>query len=200
MTEPYAATVGIVGAGSKGRAIAVYALLGGYRVILEDVSSARLADASAYISSALDSAVAHGQLGVIGRNAVAANFATVHSIDDVSRAADVLIEAAPEDVELQLEIFTIFDKFAKPHAILATTAQAISVADLAEMTNCPERCVGFRFTDSASNRVLRIVRAPKTSDCTIQTCENFARKLVLAPSIESEPANEPAAIQKAHTS
>ncbi|MGH9560157.1 MAG: 3-hydroxyacyl-CoA dehydrogenase NAD-binding domain-containing protein, partial [Terracidiphilus sp.] len=58
MTEGDVGTVGIIGAGAKGRRIAVYALLGGCRVILEDMSASRMADAKAYIFASLLAAVA----------------------------------------------------------------------------------------------------------------------------------------------
>lgn len=201
MVERGFETIGIIGAGPRGTDIAAYALFGRYCVILEDVSSARLDQARAHISGTLKSAVAREEIDTICGREIAANFATVQSIDKVLRAADLLIEAAPEDAEVQLEIFTIFDKFAKPYAILASATRAVSIAHLAEMTNCPERCVGLHFPGSATpDRALHIIRAPKTSDRTAQMCEDFARTLGFAPRSEIEMANEPPATEKAHFS
>lgn len=201
MTEAGAiASIAVIGAGAKGREIASHALLGGYRVIFEDISPARLSEAKAHIAAALDAALARRQIDLPRSSEIGANLSTTHSIDEASRAADLLIEAAPEDAELQLEIFTIFDKFAKPQAILASTALSISIADLADMTNCPERCVGLRFPEpGARSRMLRIIGAPKTNERTLQTCAEFARSLGLAPEIVSEAALAPAA-QEASTS
>jgi 3-hydroxyacyl-CoA dehydrogenase len=172
-----AGVIGIVGAGSKGRELAVCALLAGYRVILEDMSSARLTEAKAHISAELRVAIA-GELSAQSIDDIFANYSTFQTVDEIARHADLLIEAAPEDAELQLEIFTIFDKFAKPRAVLASTAHSVSISDLAEMTNCPERCVGLRFFGTAARgRQVHILSAPKTDQHTLQICSNFVHRI-----------------------
>lgn len=190
LEEHFIGTVGIIGAAAKGREIALHALLGGFRVILEDISVERLAEAQLQISADLHAEFTRRNNGVRPLGEIAANLSTTHSIDDISRAADFLIDAAPDDPELQLEIFTIFDKFAKPTAVLASTAGSISIADLAEMTSCPDRCVGLHFPDSfsSSDRSIRIVRAPQTSDHTLRLCESFARQVGFEPETVSEAA------------
>jgi 3-hydroxyacyl-CoA dehydrogenase len=195
--DRHVTTVGIIGAGAKGTVIAIYALLGGYQVMLEDISSTRLSEAKARISTALDGAAARGEVDSSFDKDISANLRTTHSVDELSRAADLLIEAAPEDAELQLEIFTIFDKFAKPDAILASTARVVSISALAEMTNYPERCIGLQFPETQGRDcVLGMVRAPKTSERTLQICADFARAIGLAPETVSEAAPVPAAPEK----
>jgi 3-hydroxyacyl-CoA dehydrogenase len=187
-------TIGIIGAGPKGVPVALHALRAGYRVILEDISSVRLSEAKAHLAAAAGGTVAGHRFDSARSPEVGVIFVTTHSIDEVSRSADLLIEAAAEDAELQLEIFTIFDKFAKPHAILATTARAVSMSDLAEMTNCAERCVGLQFPEPGTvDRTLYIVRTPKTSEQTLQICSDFATAIGLAPAIICEAAPAPAA-------
>jgi 3-hydroxyacyl-CoA dehydrogenase len=187
-------TIGIIGAGPKGVPVATLALRAGYRLILEDISSVRLSEAKARIAAAAGATVADDRFDSTHGRKISANFLTTHSIDEVSRSADLLIEAAPEDAELQLEIFTIFDKFAKPHAILASMARAVSMSDLAEMTNCPERCVGLQFPEPATDdRTLYIVRTPKTNKQTLQFCSDFATAVGLEPAIICEAAPAPAA-------
>jgi 3-hydroxyacyl-CoA dehydrogenase len=177
-------TIGIVGAGAKGRDAAVYALLAGYRVILEDISALRLSESGMHVSAALDAAVARGELDALRSREIAGNILASQSIDHVSRGADLLIEAAPEEAELQLEMFTIFDRFARPQAILASTTRSVSITDLAEMTNCPERCVGLQFPEPAeTNKQLRILCAPKTGERTVSICTSFARRIGLEPEI-----------------
>lgn len=180
-------TIGIVGAGAKGREIACLALLGGYRVILEDVSESRLDESKVGITTLLQSAAAQDEASSYRRGAIAADFCATHSVDEVSRGADLLIDAAPEEAELQLEIFTIFDKFAKPDAILASTSDSIAIADLAEITNCAERCIGLRVQErSGARKALVILRAAKTDERTVQECVAFARRLGLEPIVVTE--------------
>jgi 3-hydroxybutyryl-CoA dehydrogenase len=191
MIDENVGTIGIIGAGPKGREVAVYALLGGYRVILEDMSSERLAEANAHISEVLAKAAVSQKRKTLGNFHAASNLSTTQSMDDALRGADFLIETAPEEAELQLEIFTIFDKFAKPQAIMASTAGSVPIADLAEMTNCAERCVGLHFPASVTAaRILQIVRTPQTSDRTLRTCVSFAATIGLEPKIESELASQ----------
>lgn len=198
MVDEHHPTIGITGAGPKGGEIAVFALLGGYRVILEDFAPARLEEAAGRIAAALDAALARGEFDISLRQKIAANFAATHSVAEVSRAADFLIDASPEDAELHLEIFTIFDKFAKPQAILASAAKSVSVADLAAMTSCPGRCIGLRFPDPSSrDRSLRVIRTTKTSDKTVRACADFAHRVDLEPRIVTEPPNPVAAAREA---
>jgi 3-hydroxyacyl-CoA dehydrogenase len=192
-------TIGIIGAGAKGREIARLALLGGFRVILEDMSASRLAESSAAISVALDAAAARGEIDDRRKREVAGNLSITRSVDEVSRSGDLLIDAAPEEAELQLEIFTILDKFAKPDAVFASTANSISVADLAEITNCPERCVGLRFPErSKESESLVILRAPKTSERTVQLCANAARRMGLEVKVIIELADLAGADKESH--
>src|SRR5580693_1882551 len=110
-------TIGVIGAGTMGRGIAYAAAFGGYRTVLEDVSSEMLEQGSAYISQALEEGVARGKLTPEQKTKALANLNTSRSVEDLCREADLLIEAVPEEMEVKLEIFTIFDKFALPAAI-----------------------------------------------------------------------------------
>jgi len=102
--------IAVVGAGEIGREIALAALLAGYRTTLEDVSESRLRGAAAWIAerAALDAAA-------LSRLILATE------VESAVREADLLIEAVAEEMEMKIEMFTIFDKFAKPGAIFASS-------------------------------------------------------------------------------
>jgi 3-hydroxybutyryl-CoA dehydrogenase len=186
-------TIGVIGATKLGRGIAYLAVAGGYRAVLEDVSLHRLEDGVAYIKQSLDVGVARGKLTPDQKAMAVANLATASSVEDVCRQADLLIEAAPEETEMQLEIFTLFDKFAKPEAILASTTSAVSIADLAEITFCPERCVGLRFFHPVpETKRLEIVRAAATSDATVRACIEVARRIGKEAMVVREPTGSSA--------
>ena len=75
-------------------------------------------------------------------------------------------------------MFTIFDKFAKPNAILASPTEELSIADLASVTFCPERCIGLRFAPrDAKETALELVRTPETSVATIAACREVGRRM-----------------------
>ena len=171
-------TIGIIGAGSIGREIAYAAACGGYRTVLEDVSPEMLEQGVAYIHTALEDGVARGAVTAAQREFALVNLTTARRVDEACRQAELLIEAAPEEMELKLEIFTIFDKFAKPDAILASSTASLSIAELAAITFRAENCVGMHFIHSAPKRnLLEIVRAPETSDKTVLACAEAGRRM-----------------------
>ncbi len=123
-------TIGVIGAGTMGRGIAYAAACGGYRTVLEDFSPTTLEDGVAYIQQTLEESVTRGKVTPEQRISALGNLATARRVEDACREADLLIEAAPEEIEVKLEIFTIFDKFAKPDAILASNTSSFLISDL----------------------------------------------------------------------
>jgi len=158
-------TIAVIGAGSRGREIALAALRAGYTAILEDVSRARLEEAAAWIREA------HADRAV-------KLLRTTGMIEEAVREADLIIEAAADEMEVKLELFTLFDKFAKPEAILASSSPSLSIADMASVTFCAERCMGMRFVTSGERaRVLELVTTPETAAQTIALCREVGRRM-----------------------
>ena len=171
-------TIGVIGAGTMGRGIAYAALVGGYRTILEDVMTETLAKGLAWIRQSLEEGVQRGKVDAAVRDAALALIETSASVEDVCRESDFLIEAVPEEMELKLELFTLFDKFAKPKAVLASNTSSLSVAEMADMTYRPELCVGMHFFNPVPKmRLIEIVKAPKTSAETIEICREVGRRM-----------------------
>src|SRR5215475_3747070 len=171
-------TIGVIGAGTMGRGIAYAAALGGYRTILEDVMPETLEKGMAWIRQSLDEGVQRGKVEAAARDTALALIETSSSVENVCREADFLIEAVPEEMELKLELFTLFDKFAKPQAVLASNTSSLSVAEMAEMTYRPELCVGMHFFNPVPKmRLIEVVRAPKTSDATISRCREVGARM-----------------------
>src|SRR5438876_12449275 len=171
-------TIGIIGAGTMGRGIAYAAAVGGYRTILEEVMPETLAKGMAWIKQSLDDGVQRGKLEAAAKDAALARIETSSSVEDVCREADFLIEAVPEEMELKLELFTLFDKFAKPNAVLASNTSSLSITEMAEMTYRPELCVGMHFFNPVPKmQLIELVRAPKTSDETIVACREVGSRM-----------------------
>lgn len=186
-------TIGIVGAGATGQAIAYLAAAAGYRTVLEDVSSARLADSRAWIAEAFDRAIALGKRTPVQKVEALANLATARSVEEVCREADLLIDATAEEMEVKLEIFTLFDRFAKPGAILASSTASVAIADLAAITFCAENCVGLRFlAPVVDGGRIEIVRTPATSEATVAACGEVGRRLGKEVVVVHEPADSTA--------
>ena len=170
-------TIGVIGANPVGREIALAALLGGYRVVLEDVSSEMLEKGIAYVRQSLGERIARHELSPQEGESVLARFSTASRADEVSRVADVLIETVPDEMEVKLEIFTIFDKFAKPGAILASNT-SLSITEIASITFRTEDCIGMRFANPGSKITrVELVRGADTSDATTAACAEMARRM-----------------------
>ena len=171
-------TIGVIGAGTMGRGIAYAAALGGYRTVLEDVMPENLANGTAWIKKALEEGVARGKVNSSDSGAALARIETASTVEAACREADFLIEAVPEEMELKLELYTLFDKFARPNAVLASNTSSLSIAEMAEMTYRPELCVGMHFFNPVPKmRLIEIVRAPKTSDETIAACREVGSRM-----------------------
>jgi 3-hydroxybutyryl-CoA dehydrogenase len=161
-----------------GRGIAYAAALAGYRTVLEDVMPEMLAQGTAWIAETFKEGVKLGKVRPEDGTAATARVEAVSSVEAACRECDFLIEAVPEEMELKLELYTLFDKFAKPQAVLASNTSSLSIAEMAEMTYRPELCVGMHFFNPVPKmRLIEVVRAPKTSDRTIATCREVGARM-----------------------
>jgi 3-hydroxyacyl-CoA dehydrogenase len=181
-------TIAVIGAGDQGREIALAALLAGYRTFLEDVSENRLERAAASILSSAN-------VGAEARS----RLVLASEVEEAVREADLIVEAVAEEMEMKIEMFTIFDKFAKPDAIFASSSPSLSISELAAVTFCPDRCIGLRFVPRpgkaqpvaqggvpAALRLLRVcgkenalelVCTPQTSEETVSRCRQVGRRM-----------------------
>ena len=171
-------TIAVIGAGTMGRGIAYAAALGGYRTILEDISAAMLEAGLSYIRQTLDEGVERSKVTAQQKEHALKHLSTAGSVEDACREADVVIEAVPEDMELKIEIFTLLDKFAKPDSIFASNTSSLSITEMAAVTCRPEKCVGMHFFNPVPKmKLLELVRAPETSDDTLDTCRDVGRRM-----------------------
>ncbi len=163
-------TIAVIGAGIMGRGIAHAAALGGFTTILEDIIPAALRRAEDEIRANLDQGV---ELGKFDRAAADAAFARIEygsSVEAAARAADLVIEAVPEEIESKIEIFTLLDKVCRPHTILASNTSSLSITEIASVTYRPKKCVGMHFFNPVHKmKLLEVVRALETDDDTIAT-------------------------------
>jgi 3-hydroxyacyl-CoA dehydrogenase len=186
-------TIGVIGANTLGREIALAALLGGYRVVLEDVSREMLEKGIVHIKRSLDDRVARCELEPRERESVLARFSSASRVDEVCRVADMLIETVPDEMEVKLEIFTIFDKFAKPGAIL-TSNTSLSITEIASITFRSEHCIGMRFVNRTPQMTrVELVRGADTSDTTSAACAEVAWRIGMEVAIVRESLQAPAA-------
>ena len=171
-------TIAVIGAGAMGREIAYAAAFGGYVTVLEDISRPRLEQAISWIRQAFEDGVARGKVEAAVSDQALALISTASNVEDAIREADLIIEAVPEELEMKLELFTIFDKFAKTGAIFASNTSSLSITDFTDVTVSRDRCVGMHFFNPVPKmKLIELVRTPHTSDETVATCEEVARRM-----------------------
>ena len=180
-------TIAVIGAGETGRSIAYAAAVAGYSTVLEDVSDTILADAMGWIRDALEDDVRRGKLKEAAGDAALARIAASREVIEAIRNAELIIEAVADELEMKLELFTVFDKFAKPHAIFATAATTLSIGDFSDIVVFRERCIGIRFLAAGEKKdQVEIIRAPETSEETVATCVAVVKRMNKAAVITKE--------------
>jgi 3-hydroxybutyryl-CoA dehydrogenase len=151
--------VGVVGAGTMGAGIAQVALEAGCEVRLHDVDRDAVTRAQARIAEGLARRVAkRGLVGAAARDAVLellGGLAVASSLHGLAAEADLVIEAAMEDLALKQGVFEALDAASRPHTILATNTSALSVGAIAAATARPGRVIGLHFFNPAA--VMRLV-------------------------------------------
>jgi 3-hydroxybutyryl-CoA dehydrogenase len=172
-------TVAVICAELLGRKLAYAAAIHGYQTVLKDASEARLARAMADFADTLDYQLRQGQITAVIHSSAPANLAVAPSIEDALRRADLIVDTVHDEAEVKLELFSLFDKFALPDAILISTCSAsISVSELAAVTFCPERCIGISVQQRQSQPDLfELVKGLHSSDRTVAKCVAFLRDI-----------------------
>jgi 3-hydroxybutyryl-CoA dehydrogenase len=171
-------TVAVIGAGIMGRGIAHAAALGGFRTILEDILPASLRRAESEIRANLDQGVELGKLTREQAQTAISNIEFGTSIEDAARAADLVIEAVPEEMESKLEIFTLLDKVCRPDTVIASSTSSLSVTEIASVTYRAPKCLGMHFFNPVHKmKLLEIVRALETDDDSIALAVEVGRRM-----------------------
>jgi 3-hydroxybutyryl-CoA dehydrogenase len=170
--------IAVIGAGTMGRGVAYAAAFGGYTTILEDISPKMLEESLRWIAQTFSEGVLRGKVDAKSRDAAATLISTAVSVPDAIRDADLIIEAVPEEMEVKMELFTIFDKFAKPGAIFASNTSSLSISDMAELTVSRDRCIGMHFFNPVPKmKLLELVKTPLTSEATVSACAEVGRRM-----------------------
>ena len=165
--------IAVIGAGTMGRGIAQVSALAGYEVILYDVEEAFLETGLVTIRASIDKGVARGKTAVSTANTAKEAFTLTTSLETVA-TADLVIEAAPEKLDLKREIFSTLDTHAAEHTILASNTSSLSIDAIAGATQRADRVIGLHFFNPAHiMKLVEVVRGDFTSEATVQSCLDF---------------------------
>jgi len=175
-------TVGVLGAGTMGNGIAHVFARAGYKVILRDVENRFLDRGMETIGKNLDREVKKGRITEADKPAI---LTRIDATTDTSKlaAADFVVEAVPEQLDLKVRVLKEADAVLRPGAILASNTSSISITQLAAQTSRPERFIGMHFMNPVPVMALvEVIRGLATSDDTFDTtmslCETLEKKPV----------------------
>jgi len=154
----------VLGAGTMGHGIAQVAAMSGFETVLFDIDSAALDRGLTRVQANLDKGVERGKVTPALRDETLARLSGTHVLADAVQDADMVIEAAPERMDIKASIFSQLDALAPAHAILATNTSSLSVSTIAESVSDPTRVVGMHFFNPVHIlKLLEVVRAKRTS-------------------------------------
>jgi 3-hydroxybutyryl-CoA dehydrogenase len=173
-------TIAVIGAGTMGNGIAHVFGQNGYTVKLIDVSQEQLDKALLTIGKNLDRTIAKGTLTEEEKQATLHNLTTSTSVAEGVKDADLVVEAATENVKLKLKIFKQVDEAAPAVCILATNTSSISITKIAAVTNRAEKVIGMHFMNPVP--VMKLVEiingyatAPEVSEAIVSLSKTIGK-------------------------
>ena len=174
--------VAVLGAGTMGHGIAQVCAATGCTVVLYDIDDAAVRRGMDRIEGNLSKGVSLGKVAPEEKDATFERLSASTSVAEAVEGADLVIEAAPEVMELKRSIFAEVDAAAPRHAILATNTSSLSIGEIAESTSDPTRLLGLHFFNPAHiMKLVEVVLGPKTSDESRDTAVAFVRRLGKEP-------------------
>ena len=174
--------IAVIGAGTMGNGIAHVFAQNGFNVQLIDLNEAQLEKAVATISKNLDRQVAKGSLTEEQKAQTLANLSTSNSIETGVANAELVVEAATENVDLKLKIFQTLDANAPANCILASNTSSISITKIASVTNRPSQVIGMHFMNPVPvMKLVEVIRGYSTSNEVNEKVFEISKQLGKVP-------------------
>jgi len=172
----------VIGSGTMGNGIAHVFAQCGYNVTLVDISKEALDRGIATITKNLDRQVTKGTLTEADKTATLARIAPVTDLSAGVSSADLVVEAATENIDLKLKIFRDIDAAAPAHCILASNTSSISITRIAAVTKRSDKVIGMHFMNPVPvMKLVEVIRGYNTSDEVTQAVMQLSMKLGKAP-------------------
>jgi 3-hydroxybutyryl-CoA dehydrogenase len=179
-------TIAVLGAGTMGAGIAQLAAQSGSDVLLYDIKDEFVRRGISNIEAALQRRVERGKLSADERAAILGRIRTSTRRDDAAQS-DLIIEAAPEDINLKREIFASLSALSAPETILATNTSSLSITSIASAAEGPERVVGMHFFNPApAMPLVEVIAGRHTSPEVVQAVAQIARGMEKTPVVAAD--------------
>lgn len=174
--------ISVIGSGTMGNGIAHVFAQHGFQVSLVDIQASQLEKALATISKNLDRQVSKGILTEDDKAATLSRISTFTSVEEGVKNAELVVEAATENMSLKLDIFRQLDQFSPKSAILATNTSSISITKIAAVTQRPTQVIGMHFMNPVPvMKLIEVIRGYATSDEVTEKIMDLSRKLSKDP-------------------
>jgi len=172
----------VIGAGTMGNGIAQTFAAAGYIVTMQDVGQPQLDRGVSTIQKSVGKLVEKGKLTAEQRDATLARLHTSTGLEEAVGAADLVVEAAFEDLKVKQDIFKRLDANTPAHAILASNTSSISITEIAASTGRAGQVIGMHFFNPVPlMSLVEIIRGIATSDATYAVVEAAARAVGKVP-------------------
>lgn len=157
--------IAVIGAGTMGNGIAHTFAQKGFKVLLIDVSEQAIERGMNTISKNLDRMIAKGSITEADKKATIENIITYTEVKDGVVNADLVIEAATENINLKLNIFKELSAVCREDVILASNTSSISITQIASVVKNPSRVIGMHFMNPVPiMKLVEIIRGYNTTD------------------------------------
>ena len=154
----------------------------GYSVSLVDISEPALQNALATIAKNIDRQVAKGTITEADKAATLANIKTFTKLEEGAKNADLVVEAASENVNVKLAIFKQLDEICPPHTILASNTSSISITQIAAVTKRADKVIGMHFMNPVPvMKLIEVIRGYSTSNEVCSLIMETSKKLNKIP-------------------
>ena len=172
----------VIGAGQMGNGIAHVFAQSGYQVTLVDIAQERLDQALTTIAKNMDRQVAKEKMTAADRDASLARIATNTDLATGVKQADLVVEAATENVDLKLKLFRDIDANAPNGCILATNTSSISITRIAAATKRPDHVIGMHFMNPVPvMKLVEVIRGYDTTDAVTGTVVELSKAIGKMP-------------------
>lgn len=174
--------IAVIGSGTMGNGIAHVFAQNGFQVALIDIQEAALEKALSTISKNLDRQVSKGNLSEEDKKASLSRINTFTDLREGVKDADLVVEAATENVDTKLDIFRKLDKFCPEKTILASNTSSISITKIGAVTTRPEKVIGMHFMNPVPvMKLIEVIRGYATSDEVTKVIMNLSADLGKSP-------------------
>lgn len=172
----------VIGSGTMGNGIAHVFAQCGYSVNLTDINEAALQKAIVTITKNLDRQVQKGTISEDTKNATLKNISTFTDLGKAAANADLVVEAASENIDIKLKIFQQLDAVCSPQTILASNTSSISITQIAAVTKRPDKVIGMHFMNPVPvMKLVEVIRGYSTSDAVCDLVMETSKKLGKIP-------------------